>query len=86
MNFFQIFKEDNEYDERNIIGFISFAIMVLTAMIDVGTGLVGMDFAIHEYIYNSFVIITLGSFGISGVEHIFTSKKERKQLNEQLKK
>lgn len=75
MSFFDIFKESNEFDEKNIIGFLSFAMMVFTAIIDITTGILGIDFLIHEYIYNSFLIVTLGSFGISGLQHVFEKNK-----------
>lgn len=69
MNWFtQIFKDNNEYNEKTIIGFISFAVMVITAVIDLGSGIVGHDLVIKEYIYNSFVTVTIGSFGVAGLE------------------
>jgi len=68
MSFVEIFKYNNDYNEKTVIGFMSFAVMVLTSLIDIVTGLVGADFTIHEYVYNSFVIVTLGSFGIAGIE------------------
>lgn len=68
MKFSEIFKDDNNWNEKTVIGFLSFAMMVLTAFIDIITGIVGIDFTIYEYIYNSFVIITVGSFGIAGLE------------------
>ena len=70
-----IFKDDNEFNEKTIIGFMSFAVMVLTSFVDVGTGLLGMDFEIHEYIYNSFVVVTLGSFGIAGLDRFSPAAK-----------
>ena len=38
-----IFKDNNEYNEKSIIGFGAFTIMVLFAMADVVTGLMGKD-------------------------------------------
>ena len=76
MSFSQIFKDNNDYNEKTIIGFMSFAVMVFTSLIDLGTGVMGIDLAIHEYIYNSFVIITLGSFGIAGVEKFAPQRKK----------
>jgi len=35
---------------------------------DVITGFCGVDLPINEFTYNSFVIVTLGSFGIAGIE------------------
>jgi len=35
---------------------------------DVVTGWVGKDLVVNEFIYNSFLFVTLGSFGIAGLE------------------
>jgi hypothetical protein len=76
MNWFtQIFKDNNEYNEKTIIGFISFAIMVITAVVDLGSGILGHDLVIKEYIYNSFVTVTLGSFGVAGLERFSGAAK-----------
>lgn len=68
MAFKDIFKDENDYNEKNIIGFLAFAVMVLFAVVDLVTGYFGKDLVIQEFIYNSFVFITLGSFGIAGIE------------------
>ena len=68
MSFSEIFKTDNSYNEKTIIGFMSFAVMVLVMLADVISGAMGHDLVINEFTYNSFVIITLGSFGIAGLE------------------
>lgn len=77
MNFSSIFKDDNTINEKNVVGFASFAIMALFATADIVTGFLGKDLPVQEFIYNSFVIITLGSFGIDGITKIF-AKKETK--------
>ena len=61
--FAEIVKNDNEWNEKTIIGFLSFAVMVLVMLADVIT-----DLSINEFTYNSFVIVTIGSFGIAGIE------------------
>jgi len=66
--FTQIFKDNNDWNEKTIIGFMSFAVMVIVAAIDLITGLEGKNLEIKDYIYNSFVMLTLGSFGIAGIE------------------
>jgi len=68
MAFKDIFKDDNDVNEKNVIGFLSFAVMVIFALADLVTGYFGKDLVVQEFIYNSFVIITLGSFGIAGLE------------------
>ena len=64
----EIFKDDNSWNEKTIIGFLSFAVMVLAAIVDIGTGIFGINLEIKEFIYNSFTVLTLGSFGIAGLE------------------
>tara|TARA_R110002012_G_scaffold126861_2_gene279016 strand:+ start:567 stop:800 length:234 start_codon:yes stop_codon:yes gene_type:complete len=74
----KLFKDKNDINEKNVIGFISFAIMVLFAITDLITGMVfmgyegGGEFVINDTIYNSFVLVTLGCFGISAFEKIKT--------------
>ena len=48
--------------------------MVVVMIADVVTGAFGSDLLINEFTYNSFVIVTLGSFGIAGLEK-FAAKK-----------
>ena len=79
MAFSDIFKDNNEFNEKNIVGFASFAVMAIFAAADIVTGIMGMDLVITDTIFNSFVIITLGSFGIDGVTKIF-SKKDEEEL------
>ena len=69
-----IFKDENDYNEKSIIRFASFAVMTLFAVVDLGTGIVGKDLVINDMVYNSFVFITLGSFGIAGAEKIMGKK------------
>ena len=68
MAFAVIFKDTNDYNEKTIIGFLSFAVMVIVMIADVVTGWMGKDLLVNEFIYNSFVFVTLGSFGIAGLE------------------
>ena len=74
MGFAEIFKNSNDYNEKTIIGFISFAVMILVMVADVITGWIGKDLVVNEFIYNSFLFVTLGSFGIAGLEK-FAEKK-----------
>ena len=74
MAFKNLFRDDNDINEKSIIGFISFLIMVIFAVTDLVTGYLGKDLVINEFIYDSFTFITLGCFGIAGVEKIFSKK------------
>ena len=74
MAFKDIFKDENDVNEKSVIGFLSFAIMVIFAIVDLVTGYFSKDLVINEFIYESFLIITLGCFGIAGLEKIFSKK------------
>jgi len=74
--FTDIFKDSNDINEKSVVGFIAFAIMVLFAFTDLVTGYFGKDLVISELIYNSFQLLVLGCFGISGIEKIFTKNKK----------
>ncbi len=74
MSWKEIFKDNNEYNEKSIIGFCAFLIMVIVMLTDVVTGAMGKDLVINEAIYNSFVMVVLGCFGIAGLEK-FANRK-----------
>jgi hypothetical protein len=74
MAFKDLFKDDNNINEKSVVGFASFLVMVIFAVVDIITGVFGQELQIQDYIYNSFVIITLGSFGIAEVGKIFGKK------------
>ena len=70
-----LFKDNNDINEKSVVGFASFVIMVLFAIADLTTGYFGKDLVINEFVYNSFVIVTLGAFGIGEASKIFGKKE-----------
>ena len=77
MAFRDIFKDSNDINEKTVVGFASFAIMTIFAIVDLVTGYVGKDLVINEFIYDSFLFITLGSFGIAELGTIFGNKSKK---------
>ena len=75
MAFKDIFKDNNDINEKSVVGFAAFAVMVIFAVADLLTGYFGKDFVINEFIYDSFVWIVLGSFGIAEVGKAFGKKE-----------
>ncbi|MDB4414504.1 hypothetical protein N9034_00300 [bacterium] len=75
MAFRDIFKDSNDINEKTVVGFASFAIMTIFAIVDLVTGYFGKDLVINEFIYDSFLFITLGSFGIAELGNIFKKRK-----------
>jgi len=49
--------------------------MTIFAIVDLVTGYFGKDLVINEFIYDSFLFITLGSFGIAELGAIFKKRK-----------
>ena len=65
---FEIFKDNNNWNEKSVVGFIAFAVMVLVMLADVISGYTGKDLVINEFVYDSFVWVVLGTFCISAFE------------------
>jgi hypothetical protein len=63
--FIDLFLDDNDVNEKAIIGFISFFMLIVFAGCDLVTAFWGQDLVISDTIFTSLVVITLGSFGIS---------------------
>ena len=83
MAFKDIFKDKNDYNEKSIVGFASFAIMAIFAGADIVTGIMGETLEISDTIFNSFVIITLGSFGIAEAGKVLGGKKSNDTNDEE---
>jgi len=80
--FTDIFKDSNDLNEKTIVGFASFIVMTAFAVTDLVTGYLGKELIVNEFIYNSFMYITLGAFGIAEVGKMFGNKKEEPKEEE----
>lgn len=78
----KMFMDDNDINEKSIVGFISFLMMVITLSVDIYTGLSGTEMQINEFIFDGFMILTLGSFGISSVDKYFSGKSNKNKSSE----
>ena len=82
MAFKDIFKDNNDYNEKTVIGFLSFAVMTIVMIADLVTGYLGAELPLNEYVFNAFMYITLGSFGIAGIEKFAPGKKDNNESEE----
>lgn len=82
MAFKDIFKDTNDYNEKTVIGFLSFAVMTIVMVADLVTGYMGQELPLNEYVFNAFMYITLGSFGIAGIEKFAPGKKDSNESEE----
>ena len=72
----ELFKDNNDINEKSVVGFLSFGMMVISLFVDLITGWMGRELLINEYIFNGFLVITLGSFGIASVDKYINRKAE----------
>jgi hypothetical protein len=64
----QLFDDNNTINEKSVVGFMAFVMMTGFAIADIVTGSLGKDLVINEFIFNSFLWLVLGSFGIGSVD------------------
>jgi hypothetical protein len=77
--FARMFLDENDINEKSIVGFGSFIMMVICLGVDIWTGFHGQQMPINEFIFDGFMVITLGSFGIASVDKYITSKSGKKE-------
>jgi hypothetical protein len=57
--------------------------MVVTLATDIITGVMGRVMPIHEFIFDGFMIIVLGAFGIASVDKWINKRKANKDDSEE---
>ena len=70
-----LFDDSNNINEKSVVGFTAFAMMVVTLIADIVTGLVGKEMPIHEFVFDGFMVIVLGAFGIASVDKFINKRK-----------
>lgn len=81
-NFFnQLFSDNNSINEKSVVGFAAFVMMILFAIADIVTGFMGMSLLVNEFIFNAFLVLVLGSFAIGSIDK-FTNKKYKSDESE----
>ena len=63
-----LFNDNNTINEKAVIGFAAFIMMCLLSLSNIILGAFGKDLMIPEFIFNSFLWLTLGCFGIASVD------------------
>ena len=74
--FKSLFDDSNSINEKAVIGFAAFMMMVIFAVADIVTGSMGKDLVVNEFIYDSFKILTIACFGIASVDKWINKKGE----------
>jgi hypothetical protein len=76
MSLLAIFRDDNDINEKSVLGFLSFAVLFIYGIVDVITGLEGKVFVIEPIILEVFAALTAGCFGISSYEKVQNRKTD----------
>lgn len=76
--FKDLFSDDNQINEKSFVGFIAFMCMVVALLVDLITGWMGQELLINEFIFDGFMVITLGAFGIGSVDKFINARKGQK--------
>ncbi len=63
-----MFNDNNSINEKSVVGFLAFVMMTSFAIADIVTGSLGKDLVINEFIFNAFLWLVLGSFGIGSID------------------
>lgn len=63
-----LFNDDNSINEKAVVGFIAFFMLVVSLIVDLVTGWLGRELLINRFIFDGFMVITLGAFGIASVD------------------
>ena len=80
----RMFMDQNDINEKSIVGFGSFIMMVVCLGVDIWTGFHGQEMPINQFIYDGFLWITLGSFGIASVDKYLSGKTSTKEEEEEI--
>jgi cytochrome b len=81
--FRELISDDNDINEQAFVGVISFFAMLFVLLIDVVTGIISKELIIKEFIFDGFMILTLGAFGITTAGRILSLKKKKEEKKEE---
>ena len=85
--FIKLFKDSNDINEKSVVGFLAFVMMVLFALADIITGYLGKPLVINDFIFDAFMWLVLGCFGIASIDKFVNKKagaKEEELVQEEL--
>lgn len=73
--FKDLFNDENKINEKSVAGFIALSAMVITLLADISMSVAGKTLNIHQYIFDGFLILTLGSLGIASIDKWINNRK-----------
>ena len=80
--FWTMFDDNNTVNEKAVIGFGAFIVMIIFAIVDIITGVINKPLLVNEFIFDSFKLLTIACFGIASVDK-WINKKSNSDLKEE---
>jgi len=80
--FRELISDDNNINEQAFVGVVAFFAMVFILIVDVITGIMSKELIIKEFIFDGFMLLTLGAFGITTAGRIMSLKNKSKNNND----
>ena len=77
--FNHLFDDNNTINEKSVVGFIAFVMLVIALAVDLITGAYGKPLLINKFIFDGFMVIVLGSFGIASVDKWINKKNDKNE-------
>ena len=81
--FRELISDDNSINEQAFVGVVAFFAMVFILIVDVVTGIMSKELIIKEFIFDGFMLLTLGAFGITTAGRIMSLKSKNKNKKEE---
>jgi hypothetical protein len=82
--FRELISDDNNINEQAFVGVVAFFAMVFILIVDVITGIMSKELIIKEFIFDGFMLLTLGAFGITTAGRIMSLKNKGKNTNDKI--
>ena len=80
--FWSMFDDNNTVNEKAVIGFGAFIVMIIFALVDVITGILNKPLLVNEFIFDSFKLLTIACFGIASVDKWINKTKGSDESSE----
>lgn len=80
--FRELISDDNNINEQAFVGVVAFFAMVFILIVDVVTGIMSKELIIKEFIFDGFMLLTLGAFGITTAGRIMSLKNKGKNTTD----
>lgn len=84
--FKSLFDDNNTINEKAVVGFIAFFMLVIALVVDLVTGYMGTALIINQFIFDGFMVIILGSFGIASIDKWMNKKDKHEEDKDNVEK